>query len=209
MTEPSRALTIQQPMPTRDDILTVLRTIDDPEMPISLVDLGLVESIDVSSTTPNTGADGALSVGASAGARVRIDLLPTFVGCHALPMMERQVRERVGALTDVVSVEVRFLHDPPWSVDRITDAGREALRRFGVTVPTRCSVATSVAEAGPGAATAAPNAPPIALATPRPTACPYCNSPDVQLENAFGPTRCRTIYYCSACRNAFEHLKRV
>lgn len=182
-------------MVCREDILTVLRSIDDPEMPISIVDLGLVEHVDVTKVFPDA-PDGAAV--REAGVRVRIDLLPTFVGCHALPMMEREIRERIGGIRGVDAVEVRFLNDPPWSVDRITDAGRESLRRHGVTVPTACHDAA-----------AAGTPPTVALGTPRPTACPYCGSSQVRLESAFGPTRCRMIYYCISCRNSFEHLKRV
>jgi ring-1,2-phenylacetyl-CoA epoxidase subunit PaaD len=75
------------------------------------------------------------------------------------------------------------LFDPPWSVDRISERGRESLRQIGVTVPGQ-------------AESAAPH-------------CPFCGSDEVLLESAFGPTRCRMIYYCSACRNPFEHMKRI
>ena len=39
--------------------------------------------------------------------------------------------------------------------------------------------------------------------------CPFCGSDRTRLESAFGPTKCRMIYYCDACRNTFEHMKRV
>ncbi|MCC7290547.1 MAG: phenylacetate-CoA oxygenase subunit PaaJ [Phycisphaerales bacterium] len=167
-------------MVCREDILSVLRTIDDPEMPISIVDLGLIERVEV-----------------ERGAHVHIDLLPTFVGCHALPMMERDIRGKVSAIPGVAEVTVRFLFSPPWSVDRISEAGRAALKGFGVTVPRRPP------EHIPGSSQL------VELGTPRPAACPFCQSSHVRLESAFGPTRCRMIYYCEDCRNPFEHLKRV
>ena len=160
-------------MVSREAILEALRSVDDPEMPISIVELGLVEAVHIDSREP---------------ASVHIDLLPTFVGCHALPAIEEEVRKRVGALPGVGRVEVRFQFDPPWTVDRISAAGRERLRRTGITVPGLASAAE-------------PEEP-----APR---CPFCGSADVHQENAFGPTRCRMIYYCAACRNPFEHLKRV
>ncbi len=168
----------------RDDILAVLQTIDDPEMPISIVDLGLIEHVEVE------GVEG------EGGARVHIDLLPTFVGCHALPMMERDIREKLGAVAGVVDVTVRFLFSPPWSVDRISEAGRAALRGFGVTVPQRAPASEHGSLL-------------VELGTPRPAACPFCRSANVRMESSFGPTRCRMIYYCEDCRNPFEHLKRV
>ena len=37
--------------------------------------------------------------------------------------------------------------------------------------------------------------------------CPYCDSTDTKLENLFGPTPCRSIRYCNACRQPFEQFK--
>jgi ring-1,2-phenylacetyl-CoA epoxidase subunit PaaD len=159
-------------------ILDVLRTINDPEMPISIVDLGIVENVQI-----ETAARGPASALREDSTSVIIDLLPTFVGCPALHAIEEDVRRRVGALPGVRQVPVHFRFDPPWTVDRITASGREALKKAGITVP----------ENGPAAA----------------PSCPVCDSSAVQLESPFGPTRCRMIYYCSSCRTSFEHLKKI
>jgi len=174
-------------------ILDVLRTIPDPEMPISIVDLGLIESIHIE--------DGA----------VRVDVLPTFIGCPALPMIADDITKKLSALPGVQSIEVEFIHDPPWTVDRITEQGRASLKQHGVTVPP---------PGGPGTGAARldiaghhPGSPGyIQLSTsaaPAPIPCPFCDSTDTRLDSSFGPTRCRMIYYCNACRNSFEHLKKV
>jgi ring-1,2-phenylacetyl-CoA epoxidase subunit PaaD len=103
-------------MVTSEAILDVLRGIDDPEMPISIVDLGLVEQVQVH-------REGATERVADSPAghgdvvRVSIDLLPTFVGCPALPVLEEEVRRKVGQVDGVGEVQVRFVFDPPWSVD--------------------------------------------------------------------------------------------
>ncbi len=152
-------------MVSRDAVLEVLRAIDDPEMPVSIVELGMVEEVRVDEA-------GVVTVG----------LLPTFVGCHALPAIEEQIRERVAELPQVRSVDVQPRFDPPWIVDRVTPAGRDALHRLGITVP------------------AEGHEEPL---------CPYCGSADVRRESPFGPTRCKMIYHCAACRSPFEHLKRV
>jgi len=39
--------------------------------------------------------------------------------------------------------------------------------------------------------------------------CPYCGSTDTKLENLFGPTPCRSIRYCRACRQPFEQFKTI
>jgi len=166
-----------------ESIMNVLREILDPEMPISIVDLGLVESIRVETN----GED----------ASVCIVILPTFVGCPALPMIEDEIKVKVGELDGVSAVEVQFVHDPPWSVDRISDVGRASLAAHGVTVPERGS-----ALAIPG------HESPVQLRTSA-IACPFCSSDNTRMESQFGPTRCRMIYYCESCKNSFEHMKRV
>ena len=163
-------------MVTKETILEVLRTIDDPEMPISIVDLGIVERVRV------------LDVGQSA--RVEIDVLPTFVGCPALPVLEGDITEQVSRLDGVERVTVRFIFEPPWSVDRISERGRKSLEEIGVTVPGRTGDQRPVQ-------------------VDLPVACPFCQATETHLTSPFGPTRCRMIYYCDACRNSFEHMKRV
>ncbi len=164
-------------------IMDVLREIPDPEMPISIVDLGLVEDVRI-----ETNGDSAV---------VSIDILPTFVGCPALPMIETEIRTKVGAVEGVGEVSVRFIYDPPWSVDRISDEGRQSLAAHGVTVPEHGS---KLDVPGHGST--------VELRTSA-IACPFCGSNETRLDSQFGPTRCRMIYYCEACKNSFEHMKRV
>ena len=124
------------------------------------------------------------------GARVRIDFTPTFMGCPALETMQRAMREKVEELGG--EAEVRVVLDDSWSTDLITPAGREKLRDAGFAPP-----------------------------APRPAGkldlvqlqrgfrCPYCGSTETRLENLFGPTPCRSIRYCTACRQPFEQFKTI
>jgi ring-1,2-phenylacetyl-CoA epoxidase subunit PaaD len=92
--------------------------IADPEIPaISLVDLGVI---------------GSVAVGEDA---IRVELLPTFVGCPAIAVMQDRIRERVGALNLAERVEVEISFDPPWTSDRISPQGRERLRMSGFAPP--------------------------------------------------------------------------
>jgi len=163
-------------MVSHETVLEALRTVNDPEMPINIVDLGIVDAVRV-----EPGTDGS-------GSRVVVEILPTFVGCPALPRIEDDVRKRLGAIFGITEVDVHFRFDPPWTVDRISTAGRESLRKFGVTVPQRRDSSEPETET---------------------LQCPFCGSSQVQLESSFGPTRCRMIYHCESCRNPFEHLKRI
>ncbi len=198
-----------------ETIWDVLRTIDDPEMPISIVDLGIVENVQIEESgeaTERRSDGGSESEAACSSERVlglvqiQIEILPTFVGCPALPMIEAEIRQKVGALPGVSGIAVRFVNDPPWTVDRISEPGREALRAHGVTVPERGGVC------GPASTENQSHAPVVPLTLSGANAavpCPFCESSATHLDSAFGPTRCRMIYYCEACKNSFEHLKRV
>ncbi len=170
-------------MVTTSAIMKALRSIPDPEMPISIVDLGLIHAVRIE---PEDGE-----------ARVSIDVLPTFVGCPALEMIAGEITSKVGSIPGVSGTDVRFLYDPPWSVDRITADGRAALSAHGVTVPEEGSALPVPGHRGA-----------VEFRTSA-IKCPFCGSDRTSLDSMFGPTRCRTIYYCAACRNSFEHMKRV
>ncbi len=123
-------------MVTELAVLDVLRTIDDPEMPINIVDLGIVDAVRVDHDEDTSDAVKRSRTTADGGtAKIAIDILPTFVGCPALPAIENEIRKRVHRLAGVGEIDVNFKFDPPWTVDRISPAGRDALRKFGITVP--------------------------------------------------------------------------
>lgn len=156
-----------------------LARIADPEIPaISVVDLGVI---------------GAVAVGED---RVRVELLPTFVGCPAIGVMQEQITERIGALGIAPAVDVVVTMNPPWTSDRITPAGRERLRLGGFAPP-------AALPAGPQFGVL------DELAVLPIAACPYCGSRNTTMENPFGPTLCRAIYHCADCRQPFEQFKRV
>ena len=112
--------------------------------------------------------------------RISVDLLPTFVGCPALDIIRSTIVERLEARFKLpVRVEPTF--EVPWTSDRISDAGRAALLGAGI----------------------APPAPSSAMR------CPFCASADVVMDSAFGPTQCRSLFYCRGCRQPFEALKSV
>jgi ring-1,2-phenylacetyl-CoA epoxidase subunit PaaD len=88
--------------------------------------------------------------------------------------------------------EVRVVLDDSWSTDLITPAGREKLRAAGFAPPApRPAGKLDLVQLGAG------------------FRCPYCGSADTRLENIFGPTPCRSIRYCNACRQPFEQFKTI
>jgi len=121
--------------------------------------------------------------------RARVDFTPTFLGCPALEVMRDAMAERLRELG--VEPDIRVRKDKAWSTDRITAEGREKLRAAGLAPP------------APRAA-GAPTLVELQTAVFR---CPYCGSTDTKLENVFGPTPCRSLRYCTSCRQPFEQLK--
>ena len=118
---------------------------------------------------------------------VTIVFAPTFVGCPAVAMMMEEIRTRIGALGyETVNIETTF--SPPWSTDLLDDSAKEKLRSIGIAPPPKGSEN-------------------LAAALAKPVSCPFCRSENTQRENSFGPTLCRQIYYCNACRQSFERFK--
>jgi ring-1,2-phenylacetyl-CoA epoxidase subunit PaaD len=149
--------------PSEHDVRAVLASVPDPEIPVlSVVDLGIVHRVAV---RPDA---------------IHVTILPTFVGCPALDVIRASIADRLSERFDrPVRVETTF--EVPWTSDRISAAGRNALRRAGI-------------------------APPDDQTRMR---CPYCDGADVVMDSAFGPTQCRSLFYCRGCRQPFEALKSV
>ena len=123
------------------------------------------------------------------GRRVVVSMTPTFAGCPALHVMEAEVADRIRRL-GAEAVEVRLALAPPWTTDWISDAARAKLRAFGLAPPPRHSGL-------------------IQIILSEAAACPYCGATDTSVKNTFGPTLCRAIYYCNACRQPFEQFKTI
>ncbi|MDQ3149461.1 MAG: phenylacetate-CoA oxygenase subunit PaaJ [Chloroflexota bacterium] len=158
-----------------ESIWSELAQIPDPEIPaISLVDLGVIGDVRFE-------AD-----------RLTVELLPTFIGCPAIAVMQQQIIERLGLLQVADSIEVKVSFVPPWTSERITPAGRERLRLSGFAPPVLAAI-EGLDE----------------LAVLPVAECPLCGSRSTTLENPFGPTLCRAIYHCATCRQPFEQFKRV
>jgi metal-sulfur cluster biosynthetic enzyme len=106
----------REPGREEERIWSALAEINDPEMPINLVDLGVVYGIALENRT------------------VRVRLTFTAMGCPASEMIIGDIRERLLAEPGVDEVEIEVVWDPPWSSSRLTAEGREALLAWGLSV---------------------------------------------------------------------------
>ncbi len=104
----------QPPEDRAAGVRAILGEVLDPELPISLVDLGLVYGVEFDRGT------------------ARIDLTFTATACPCMEFIKQDVRDRVSQEPWVRAVEIREVWDPPWTTSRITERGREQLRGFGV-----------------------------------------------------------------------------
>jgi metal-sulfur cluster biosynthetic enzyme len=90
-------------MPTKEEVFEVLRTVEDPELGMDVVDLGLVYDVEVE------------------GPKVKVLYSLTSMGCPAGPLiagdMERAAREVEG----VEEVDLELTFDPPWTPDKMSD----------------------------------------------------------------------------------------
>ena len=110
---------------------------------------------------------------------IDVSILPTFIGCPALDVIKSSIASRLAAFGVPVRVEATF--EIPWTSDRISPAGLAALAAVGIAPPS----------------------------APDQVRCPHCASAEVVQDSLFGPTQCRSLYFCRTCRQPFEGLKAV
>ena len=113
---------------------------------------------------------------------------PTFVGCPALEYIKNEIREHLGAM-GCTDVDIETTYSPPWSTEMLDENVREKLRAFGIAPPAR-----SVQ---------------IAATLTIPATCPFCGSIHTHMENEFGATLCKQLFYCDDCRQSFERFKTI
>lgn len=98
------------------EVWAALREVEDPEMPVSVVDLGLIYDVRVE--------DGHASV----------EMTLTYTGCPAKDMLTNDVRCAALTASGVQDADIEVSYSPPWSVDMVTARGKHQLREFGLSV---------------------------------------------------------------------------
>jgi metal-sulfur cluster biosynthetic enzyme len=90
-------------MPTRDDVIEALRGVEDPELGMDIVELGLLYDAEVQ------------------GPKVRVSYSLTSMGCPAGPLIQQNIEEVVRSMPGVEDVETELTWDPPWTPDKMSD----------------------------------------------------------------------------------------
>jgi probable FeS assembly SUF system protein SufT len=100
----------QQGPLTEKMVWDTLKTVFDPEIPVNIVDLGLVYSCDISAV--------------EGGKTVSVRMAMTAPGCGMSNVLKADVESRLMRLPEVAKAEVEIVFDPPWTQDRMSDAAR-------------------------------------------------------------------------------------
>ena len=103
--------------PTTEEVFAVLRSCRDPEIPVNLVDLGLIYGVEVAA--PPSGGEGS---------EVRIRLTLTSTGCPMSHSIVGEVQRKVQALPGVRAVRVEIVWEPLWHPGLISAEGRRQLQ---------------------------------------------------------------------------------
>ena len=142
----------------RPEIWAVLQGVCDPEIPVlSVVDLGIVRAVE----------------------QDRVVITPTYTGCPATQVIERDIRAALDA-AGFRAVRIETALAPPWTTDWISAEGREKLHAYGIAPP--------VPRGGP-------------------VECPQCGSVDTAEISRFGSTPCKAQWRCLSCAEPFDLFK--
>jgi metal-sulfur cluster biosynthetic enzyme len=90
-------------MATRDEVMEILRTVEDPELGMDIVDLGLVYEVAVEDTKAN------------------VTYSLTSMGCPAGPLIAQDIDSAVRQVEGIQDVELELTFDPPWTPERMSD----------------------------------------------------------------------------------------
>ena len=101
-----------------DRLWAALEEIEDPEIPVSVVDMGLIVSLDYD----------------AASKRARLKITFTAMGCPAMEMIQDDIRARLQREPGVEQVDIEVVWDPVWTAERLTTRARRSMRDIGLAV---------------------------------------------------------------------------
>ncbi|NJK89885.1 MAG: phenylacetate-CoA oxygenase subunit PaaJ [Myxococcales bacterium] len=156
--------------PSRAEAWGMLMDVCDPELPfLSVVDLGVIREVRVDED------------------EVTVEITPTYSGCPAMEVIERDVERRlVDGGFRRASIQRRL--SPAWTTDEISERGKLLLAEHGIAPPRSVRDDELVQ---------------------LPVPCPRCGSTKTELLSAFGSTACKALRRCTSCLEPFDHVKPI
>ncbi len=109
---------------TEEDVRAALRDVYDPELPVNIVDLGLVYRVEVA---PDHNAPGAGIPGVPQRYSVDIDVTLTSQGCPAHELILEKIRNRLAGVQAISTASVKLVWEPTWGPQRISTEARKHL----------------------------------------------------------------------------------
>jgi len=105
---------------TEEDVMTALKDCYDPEIPVNIVDLGLIYGVRI---TPESATEAPPDMRRD----VEVEMTLTAPGCPAHTQSSQQVKDRIEQLPGVNSATVNVVWSPPWTPERLSQAARQKL----------------------------------------------------------------------------------
>nr|WP_276281961.1 metal-sulfur cluster assembly factor [Halorussus sp. DT72] len=117
------------------DVWDALYGVEDPEMPVSIVDLGLIYGVEVTERVDSEAPEESRRGGETAGSyHAEVLMTLTYSGCPARDMLTDEVERSVAGVSGVESVDLRLVWSPEWSIEMVTEQGRDDLNDFGLSI---------------------------------------------------------------------------
>ncbi len=162
---------------TVEQVWDWLGEVADPEIPvISVVDLGIVRGVRFEAE------------------QCVVTITPTYSGCPAMQVISDSVSHALRA-HGIEDVRIESRLAPAWTTDWMSEAGKAALKGYGIAPPVQQAIDISGLHAG------------IRRRAAPDVSCPHCGSPHTQLTSEFGSTPCKALYKCLDCREPFDYFK--
>ncbi len=156
---------------TKEEVFNFLTEVKDPEIPVlTVLDMGIVRDVEI--------AEGL----------VRVTITPTYMGCPAMDMIEKDI---ISCLKGHhLAAEVKTSLSPAWTTDWITEDGKAKLEAYGIAPPVGSSKDKR-----------------SVLGEDVEVKCPHCKSMNTALKSNFGSTPCKALYTCNDCLEPFDYFK--
>lgn len=158
---------------TVHEIMELLKQVPDPEVPVlNIIDLGIIRRVETKDHT------------------ITVDITPTYSGCPAMDMIEKQVKELLSE-AGFMEIQVNTVYSPAWTTDWLTEEAKQKLLEYGIAPPVHSTINKK--------ALLGKESPVIR--------CPQCKSTNTEMKSQFGSTACKALYICKDCLEPFDYFK--